>query len=95
MLWSEVEPVLRATYGLLADPERLSVDPEEIAAALGRPDDDAAMCSALRDLQKYGYIDGIVAGWSVPCCVDTVICRDRRDATNTKTSKTPTRPSLL
>jgi hypothetical protein len=62
VLWNEVEPVLRATYGLLADPERLSVDPEEIAAALGRPVDDAAMCSALRDLQKYGYIDGIVAG---------------------------------
>jgi hypothetical protein len=62
VLWNEVEPVLRATYGLLADPERRSVEAEEIAAALGRPADDAALCSALRDLRKYGYIDGIMPG---------------------------------
>lgn len=57
MDWSKVEPVLRATYGLLAD--KLQAEPEEVAAALGRDADDEATTRALQDLAAYGYIDGI------------------------------------
>lgn len=66
MLWSDVEPVLRATYGLLAGRERVSSD--EVIAALDPPPTDAfAAGRALRSLLDQGYIVGVMyLGHEIP-----------------------------
>jgi hypothetical protein len=57
MRWSEVEPVLRATYGLLAD--RSTVNSDDVIAALDPPPADAFIAGrALRYLLDFGFIDG-------------------------------------
>ncbi len=57
MRWSDVEPVLRATYGLLVDRDWVSSD--EVIAALDPPPADAFIAGrALRYLRDFGFIDG-------------------------------------
>ena len=57
MLWSDVEPVLRTAYRLLADRDFVSSD--EVISALDPPPADALTTGrALRELCDHGYIDG-------------------------------------
>jgi hypothetical protein len=58
MQWSEVEPVLNATYGLLDSKEE--VTQEEVCAALGRPQGDATTVRALELLYNDDYIGGFM-----------------------------------
>ena len=57
MEWSEVQPVLRATYDLLDDAE--IIGSEAVFQALGRPPDDPTTIRALALLYQGGYIDGM------------------------------------
>jgi hypothetical protein len=59
MQWSDVEPVLIATYRLFADVDQ--VEGEEVCVTLGRAPDDEATARALRYLSKHDYIDAIHA----------------------------------
>lgn len=56
MDWSEVEPVLKATYRLLAEEDHISGD--AVIEALGRPPNDEATGRALETLERAGYIKG-------------------------------------
>ncbi|HEV3377524.1 MAG TPA: hypothetical protein VG126_09625 [Thermoleophilaceae bacterium] len=56
MDWSEVEPVLKATYRLLADQDQVSG--EAVIAELGRPPGDATTGRALDALAQADYING-------------------------------------
>lgn len=58
MRWSDVEPVLLATYGLLADRDMVSSD-EVIAALDPAPVNAFAPGRALRYLLDNGYIEGV------------------------------------
>jgi hypothetical protein len=58
MDYSEAEPVLRATYGLLKDSDEVS--PDAICEALGRPPEDEQTGRALRYLYEHGLIDGFL-----------------------------------
>lgn len=57
MRWSDVEPVLRASYSLLADRDMISSD-EVIAAIEPEPADALTAVRALNYLNEQGYIDG-------------------------------------
>jgi len=57
MEWSEVEPVLDATYRLLADEEQTTQ--EAVCEAAGRAPGDERTIRALALLYSDGYIDGI------------------------------------
>ncbi|MGD9737523.1 MAG: hypothetical protein AB7V58_18220 [Solirubrobacterales bacterium] len=56
MQWSEVEPVLNATYGLLEENDEVGQD--AVCVALGRPAGDQATIRALELLHQGGYIGG-------------------------------------
>lgn len=62
MDWCEVKPVLRATYDLLDDDERVSQ--EAVCQALGRPPEDPQTIRALARLYQGGYIDGMTVDQS-------------------------------
>jgi len=55
--WSDVEPVLLATYGLLADRDMITSD-AAIAAIEPAPADALTAVRALNYLNEQGYIDG-------------------------------------
>jgi hypothetical protein len=55
--WSDVEPVLLATYGLLADRDMISSD-EVVAAIEPEPTNALTAVRALNYLNDHGYIDG-------------------------------------
>jgi hypothetical protein len=68
MDWSEVEPVLKATYRLLA--ERDYISGEDVIAELGRPPGDAATGRALDALSRADYIEGqFIEQSSVPVLI--------------------------
>jgi len=62
MQWTEVEPVLVATYRLLDDQDQ--IEGEDVATALGRQSDDASTARALKYLSESGYVVGYVGGSS-------------------------------
>jgi len=58
MTWSEVEPVLQVTYGLLNQGGE-QIRQEAVCESLGRPAGDERTISALALLYNDGYVDGI------------------------------------
>lgn len=62
MEWSEVKPVLDATYKLLNERERVSQD--AVCAALDRPAKDQQTIRALALLYESGYISGMTVDQS-------------------------------
>jgi hypothetical protein len=70
MEWSEVEPVLAATYRLLADQDHLRG--EAVIAEMGRPPGDETTGRALENLHRTGYIEAqFVMQRSVPVLVES------------------------
>ena len=59
MQWSEVEPVLKATYRLLDDQDVIT--PEQVARSLDKPPDDEQVMRALAYLYANNYIGGFTA----------------------------------
>jgi hypothetical protein len=70
MQWSEVQPILNATYELLDGSDRVSQ--EGVCEVLGRPPGDERTIKALALLHEDGFIGGIMVAQSpAPVIIQT------------------------
>ena len=70
MEWTDVKPVLEATYRLLAESDR--VTGQDVNRALGRTPDDEVTGRALEQLHKADYVRGhFVMQSSLPVLIES------------------------